>query len=75
MKTLLSILTLVLTATLVSGCEQRYRYPCQDPDNWRLESCQRPLCEVNRDCPEYIFEGNNKIQLPSSQPEKNGVNK
>lgn len=75
MKKTLSILTLAAASLLTVGCEQRYRYPCQDPENWHRESCQRPLCEVNRDCPEYIFEGNNKIQLPSSQPDKNGVNK
>ena len=50
----------------LTGCEQAYRYPCQDPANWDTPECKRPICEVNRDCPDYIFEGNNKISLPPS---------
>lgn len=37
------------------GCENNYRYPCQDPENWDKKQCKKPICEVNRDCPEYIF--------------------
>ena len=37
------------------GCENNYRYPCQNPENWEKKQCKKPLCEVNRDCPEYIF--------------------
>lgn len=39
----------------VAGCGQAYRYPCQNPDNWDKDFCKKPLCEVNRDCPEHIF--------------------
>ena len=45
---------LVLLLALM-GCDQYYRYPCQDPDNWDSKQCKKPLCEVNRDCPELIF--------------------
>ena len=49
------------TAVLVvlMGCEQHYRYPCHDPENWNTERCQKPLCEINRDCPEHILKGPN----------------
>lgn len=49
------------TAVLVvlTGCEQQYRYPCHDPANWNTERCQKPLCEINKDCPEYILKGTN----------------
>lgn len=49
------------TAVLVAlvGCEQQYRYPCHDPDNWETPRCQKPLCEINRDCPEHILKGAN----------------
>jgi len=40
---------------MLAGCDQSYRYPCQDPRNWEKEQCQRPMCEVNRDCPDHIF--------------------
>lgn len=40
---------------LMAGCDTRYRYACQDPANWEKPACQKPLCEVNRECPEHIF--------------------
>ena len=42
---------------LLAGCDVRYRYPCQNPDNWEKDYCKKPYCEVSRDCPEYIFKG------------------
>lgn len=39
----------------ITGCQDRYRYPCQDPNNWDSETCKKPLCEINRSCPEHIF--------------------
>lgn len=42
---------------LLTACEQRYRYACQNPDNWSTKQCQKPLCEVNQECPEQIFAG------------------
>ena len=38
---------LILPLLLLAGCEQRYRYACQDPGNWESAQCQKPLCEVN----------------------------
>ena len=61
------ILLLFLTAT---GCEQAFRYPCQDPANWGNLECQRPICEVNRDCPDLIFKENSNIEIPKSSPPK-----
>ena len=63
MRTFLIMLSL-LAAT---GCEQAFRYPCQDPGNWQAPECQRPICEVNRDCPDLIFKDNPNIDLPKSQ--------
>lgn len=42
---------------LLAGCEERYRYFCQEPEHWNNERCKKPICEVNKDCPEYIFKG------------------
>jgi hypothetical protein len=36
----------------------RFRYPCQDPNNWDKDFCKPPTCEVTRTCPEHIFKGN-----------------
>lgn len=46
---------LILATIFVSGCEVRYRYACQNPDNWDKDFCKKPYCEVSRDCPEHIF--------------------
>lgn len=47
----------------------RYRYPCQDPDNWNKAECKKPICEINRDCPEHIFKGNDDmLQIVPSAP-------
>ena len=46
---------LILPLLLLASCEQRYRYACQDPGNWESAQCQKPLCEVNQDCPDHVF--------------------
>lgn len=58
MKTLqiLSVLAFFIPTTLmVSGCEYRYRYTCQDPANWGSEECQRPACEADGVCPDMLL--------------------
>jgi hypothetical protein len=39
---------------LVTGCEDRYRYYCQNPDNFHAEVCQKPRCQFTQTCPEYL---------------------
>ena len=48
--------TLVLLAVLaaIAGCDERYRYHCQDPKNWAQKRCQRPDCQFTQDCPDYL---------------------
>ena len=41
---------LVLTALLLTGCSDTYRYPCQDPANANNPECNRPICEVDGFC-------------------------
>jgi hypothetical protein len=43
------VFLLALSFTLV-GCEERYRYPCQDPANKDNPECNRPLCESDGFC-------------------------
>lgn len=61
---------LLITALIaLAGCEQRYRYPCQDPSNWDKEECKKPICEINRDCPELILgQDNKKPTVPPPPP-------
>jgi hypothetical protein len=39
-----------LTALLLTGCGDVYRYPCQDPKNANNPDCNRPICEVDGFC-------------------------
>jgi hypothetical protein len=38
----------------LAGCEERYRYPCQDPKNWSNDECRRPQCAVTGTCPDQL---------------------
>jgi hypothetical protein len=43
-----------LLVFLLAGCEEQYRYFCQNPDNFHLEQCQKPKCLFTQMCPEYL---------------------
>ena len=42
---LISVISIVLL-----GCEDRYRYACQDPSNWENEECREPKCRATGTC-------------------------
>ena len=44
----------ILILLLLSSCSDRYRYFCQNPDNFGQPQCQKPICEFNQNCPEYL---------------------
>lgn len=60
-KWLFLLLLLPLTLAMFSG--DRFRYPCQDPNNWDKDFCKPPLCDVTRTCPEHIFKGQRDPRL------------
>lgn len=47
-------LALILSLMALMGCEDRYRYPCQNPDNFVKAECQKPKCLFTQQCPEYL---------------------
>ena len=47
-------LLLCLTIMVLAGCEDRYRYTCQNPDKFDLPECQKPRCLFTQSCPEYL---------------------
>jgi hypothetical protein len=49
MKWLMCIFLFVL-----SSCDDRYRYYCQDPKHFSAKRCQRPDCQFTQDCPDYL---------------------
>lgn len=48
------LFALVCGAIVLTGCEDRFRYFCQDPKNWEAEKCQRPQCAVTGTCPDQL---------------------
>jgi hypothetical protein len=60
-KGLIILLLLPLTLAYFSG--DKFRYPCQDPDNWDKDICKLPHCDVTRTCPSHIFKGQNDPRL------------
>jgi hypothetical protein len=37
------------------GCQDRYRYDCQDPANWQQEICKKPKCVAMGYCTEWLI--------------------
>lgn len=74
MKTILTI----IFAMMLVGCDERYRYPCQDPHNWEKEYCKKPFCSGNGTCPEdlshYLKDSDkNKQQVPQITKDVKGA--
>jgi len=44
----------ILFPFLFTGCHDSFRYTCQDPAHFQDAECQKPLCEFNQTCPEYL---------------------
>ena len=47
-------LCLILALVWLSGCD-RFRYPCQDPENWETKQCKRPYCSATGTCPDQLI--------------------
>ena len=45
---------------LLVGCDDRYRYPCQDPKNWSDPDCKPPICTASGTCPEMLVKPEEK---------------
>mgnify|MGYP003343977138 FL=1 len=70
----IKLLTLVVLMTLV-GCQDRFRYPCQDPANWNDAQCQKPECEATRTCPDLIIKNDKRMSTPAGAPVEKKVEK
>jgi hypothetical protein len=63
-KLFLSLLALIiLPVGLAAFGGDRFRYPCQNPENWDKAICQKPTCDVTRTCPEHVFKGQRDPRL------------
>jgi hypothetical protein len=54
---------IVIPVGLAAFGGDRFRYPCQDPNNWDKAICQKPTCDVTRTCPEHVFKGQRDPRL------------
>jgi hypothetical protein len=45
----------LMALVLLSACEDRFRYPCQDPQNWENAECKPPICVATSTCPEQLI--------------------
>ena len=43
-----------LAVLMMTGCDDSYRYPCQDPENWDQKQCKKPYCSASGTCPEDL---------------------
>jgi hypothetical protein len=69
----LKLIILVVLSITQLGCEDRYRYKCQNPDNFALPECQKPKCLFTQQCPEYLVapileKKVNDVQQPEAKP-------
>jgi hypothetical protein len=44
----------LMALVLLSACEDRFRYPCQDPQNLQNTECKPPICTATGTCPEQL---------------------
>jgi hypothetical protein len=50
---------------LLSSCavpQDRYRYPCQDPANWKNAECNPPICESSGTCTKDLIKDYEVVQ-------------
>ena len=59
---------LLLSLLLLTACEDRYRYVCQDPDKFNLPECQKPRCLFTQTCPEYLVAPVLEKKIEPAQP-------
>ena len=49
------IVVALTSILLLAGCEDRFRYPCQDPKNWEKAECKPPICTATGTCTEMLI--------------------
>lgn len=59
---------LIFVLLALAGCENSYRYPCQNPDNFHKPECTKPRCLFTQDCPEYLVAPILEKQIDATKP-------
>ena len=74
---MVKILIAAMAIVVLTGCQERYRYPCQDPRNWEEEMCKKPYCSANGTCPEdlrHYIKPRNGQEQQSTIPQQQNLN-
>jgi len=50
LKDILYYALMIFILFCLLSCEYRYRYPCQDPENWNKIECNNEACKVEGEC-------------------------
>ena len=61
MKLLIALVGYVAVVSVLHGCQDSYRYACQDPANHSSPSCNPPVCEANGTCTKYLIKGDENV--------------
>ena len=64
----------ILLLLVLTGCKDVYRYPCQNPDNFHAEQCQKPKCQFTQQCPEYLVAPILEKKVNEQQSEAKPIN-
>ena len=54
LKLLMLTVCVGILCGLLAGCDDRFRYPCQNPTNWNNPECKPPVCTATGTCPEQL---------------------
>jgi len=66
----LSLVLISILALASCGYDGKYRYSCQDPENWGKTECEPPICEVDGNCTKTLLGFNptdTTIEISSTQ--------
>ena len=44
----------ILSIVILVGCQEGYRYPCQDPAKKNTSECSPEICKETRTCPKIL---------------------
>ena len=59
---------LLFVLLLLTGCDDHYRYTCQNPDKFNSPECQKPRCQFTQTCPEYLVAPVLEKKIDTAQP-------
>ena len=74
MKKLTSIVLAALLMVSLTGCGYQgfYRYPCQNPENWKNAECNPPICEASGTCTKDMIKIDTKSDINITEGTNNG---